>query len=711
MLVLALGALWLAALFFGVADGRRTQLGWVPLELSSAAGGARYPRILAVGQDVRSSSPLRSGDHLVAIDGSSLAGASAARVWRGIAGMARERGVALVTADRDGERFEVRMELTPTPYWWAFMPVSAASLAMGAFLYFRAAHWHLARPVLVASWAYAMAFAVESPARPPASSLAEALDWVGSVVGTPLLVWTAQALTRSALPVRLWQKALIGSVLVLQVADGAFAFYLPTSRSLQSVLGGATALTVLAGVMAGVTRAYRLSDALEQRQIRWLVLGFYVATFGIAVSNLTGGATSAGIGRLITAGLALALPISFVVAVAAYDFLDVDRLISATTSWSIVGLGLFAGALAGIPRIAAWVAPLLAIDPEPARFTLTLGLIGLAIPAHRALSALIDRGVFEQRHERMLGFEKMIDDIGGLGTLEELFRTVATRLEALLGCESIAIYVRDSVLFTPALVQGRAAPPAFEAHAPLVRQLGARSLPLAAEAAHCTAFERAALEMIAGAALVPIRRGASLAAFACLGRKRSGDIYTQEEIALLAAVANRCSELFTKLSAEVLLEEARTLQHSLRRYVPGAVAEELLNGRELAPEEREVSILFVDIRGYTSFAERRRADEIFSTLNAHTEAVSKTVMSRGGSVVEFNGDGMMAVFGAPRPLEQKERAAIEAARELVDAMRGELSVGVGIATGPAYVGSIRAADRWIWSAVGNTTNLGHGSKR
>jgi class 3 adenylate cyclase len=706
MLVPALGALWLAALFFGVSDGVRTEQGWAPLELSSAADETRFPTILAVGRDARASPPLQSGDRLVALEGTSLAGSSAARVWSGIAGAARERGFAALSAEREGGvRIDVRFELTPTPYWWAFLPVSVAVFAMGAFLLLRVPHWHLAQPVFVAAWAFAMAFAVESPARPPTSLLAETLDWIGSVIGVPLLVWTAQALTRSALPVRNWQKALVGVAVALQVADGAFAFYLPSGRSLQAALGGATALTVLAGVVAGVTRAYRLSDALERRQIRWLVLGFYVTTLGIAASNLTGGATSAGIGRLVTAGLSLALPLSFVVAVAAYDFLDVDRVISATASYSLVGVGLFAGALAGIPRVAEWVASPLDIDPEPARFALTLGLIGLAVPAHRALSARIDRQVFEQRHERRLGFERLIDEIGVLTTLEALFGAAADRLATLLGPESIAIYLRNGALFTPALVKGRTAPPAFEADGLLVRTLGTRSVPLAAEAASCADFEHAALDTIGAAVLLPIRRGAGLAAFACLGRKRSGDIYTHEEMALLAALANRCSELFTKLSTEALLEEARALQHSLRRYVPGAVAEEILSGRDLAPEEREVSVLFVDIRGYSSFAERRRADEIFSTLNTYTETVSGSVMARGGSVVEFNGDGMMAVFGAPKALEGKESAAVAAAREVVDSITGELSVGVGIATGPAYVGSIRAADRWIWSAVGNTTNL------
>ena len=77
---------------------------------------------------------------------------------------------------------------------------------------------------------------------------------------------------------------------------------------------------------------------------------------------------------------------------------------------------------------------------------------------------------------------------------------------------------------------------------------------------------------------------------------------------------------------------------------------------------------------------------------------------------------MMAVFGAPRELVHKERAAVEAGRAIVEAVGAlpvedtqggstKLSVGVGIATGEAFVGNIQAVDRLIWSAIGNTTNL------
>jgi adenylate cyclase len=180
---------------------------------------------------------------------------------------------------------------------------------------------------------------------------------------------------------------------------------------------------------------------------------------------------------------------------------------------------------------------------------------------------------------------------------------------------------------------------------------------------------------------------------------------------VLAALADRTALELQRFDQLEVVREGQAMQEALRRYVPGAVAEKVARGEELAPEEREVTVLFVDLRGYTSLAEGRRADEIFSTVNVYTERVSHLVRGAGGSVVEFNGDGMMAVFGAPEPLPEKERAAVRAARGIVaevgtlelDGLR--LSVGIGIATGEAYVGNIQAADRLIWSAIGNTTNL------
>jgi adenylate cyclase len=164
-----------------------------------------------------------------------------------------------------------------------------------------------------------------------------------------------------------------------------------------------------------------------------------------------------------------------------------------------------------------------------------------------------------------------------------------------------------------------------------------------------------------------------------------------------------------------LLREARALQESLRRYLPGALASSLARGK-VESGEREVSILFADLRSYTALSQGLPAEQIFAAVSRYAAIVSEAVSRHGGTVVEFAGDGMMAVFGAPDPLPDKERAAalsaLEIAREVEArelfpgaASAPERAVGIGVATGVAFVGTIHSVDRDIWSAIGNTTNL------
>jgi class 3 adenylate cyclase len=283
------------------------------------------------------------------------------------------------------------------------------------------------------------------------------------------------------------------------------------------------------------------------------------------------------------------------------------------------------------------------------------------------------------------------------------------RLHGLLRPEALVVYAREGDVFEPVFARGAAvAAPALAATSPLVAAVARRSTPLATARAlerpalGLSDFDRAAVEALGAAVVVPVRRGDALAAFVCLGPKRSGDVYTATDAALLAAVASRLGERLAQLG-----------ESELRRYVPGAVAERVARGEPLAAGEREVSVLFVDVRGYTSLAEGLRASEIFATVSRYTERASAVIGAHGGAVVEFHGDGLLAVFGAPDPLPHKERAAVAAARELVGAVEAlsaggagsALSVGVGIASGSAYVGNVQSHDREIWSVLGNTTNL------
>jgi class 3 adenylate cyclase len=333
----------------------------------------------------------------------------------------------------------------------------------------------------------------------------------------------------------------------------------------------------------------------------------------------------------------------------------------------------------------------------------------------------LERIFFAERQAFQDAIGRLVEEVHEVDAPGALAERVGSRLDALLRPDFCVVYAHGGEVFAPIFARRCPITPHFDEDQPLATLLARRVSAVDLERDRTLldgldAADRAALTGLGAAVLVPVVRDHALLAFVALGRKSSGDVYTSTDLALLGLLGGSISSSIRRFDDEELLREARTLQERLRQYVPASIADQLAQGRELEAGERVVSVLFADLRGYTSLAEGRSAEEIFRIVNRYTETVTSAVARHGGTVVEFNGDGMMAVFGAPEPLPDKERRALAAARQIVtdvSTLAGgaspaggvALAVGVGLATGSAYVGAIRSVDRNIWSAIGNTTNL------
>jgi adenylate cyclase len=155
------------------------------------------------------------------------------------------------------------------------------------------------------------------------------------------------------------------------------------------------------------------------------------------------------------------------------------------------------------------------------------------------------------------------------------------------------------------------------------------------------------------------------------------------------------------------------LRAQFARFAPPAVLDARVDPRGAPPARLEATVLFADLRGFTAAAERLGAEGVIALLNRYLGAMSDAVLDRGGTVVSFMGDGIMAVFGAPVALPDHADRAVAVARELVEdrlpafnAETGEaFALGVGVATGPVMSGTVGSARRIEYAAVGDTTNL------
>ena len=153
------------------------------------------------------------------------------------------------------------------------------------------------------------------------------------------------------------------------------------------------------------------------------------------------------------------------------------------------------------------------------------------------------------------------------------------------------------------------------------------------------------------------------------------------------------------------------------RFVNPHVVQELVSqgGLSRGGESRQISVLFSDIRGFTTLCEKRTPQEIVDLLNRYFTMQVEVVFRHGGSLDKFIGDCIMAFWGAPLDDPEHARHAVEAALEMAEVLQrfkhelgeqnADFDVGIGIHSGPAVVGLIGSQQRREYTAIGDTVNL------
>jgi adenylate cyclase len=176
----------------------------------------------------------------------------------------------------------------------------------------------------------------------------------------------------------------------------------------------------------------------------------------------------------------------------------------------------------------------------------------------------------------------------------------------------------------------------------------------------------------------------------------------------LVSLLARLKLQLQKTDYALKLERAR---HMLRRYLSPRVAnlaeEYSETGKVPPPEERQVSICFTDIRGFTALSETMDPSQLFASLSGHLRRQVELVYRYGGYVDKFNGDGIMAVFDGNDMVEKCCLCALSIMEDASRSNPGEekFPIGIGIHTGRVIVGNIGSPEHLDYSVIGATVNL------
>ena len=167
--------------------------------------------------------------------------------------------------------------------------------------------------------------------------------------------------------------------------------------------------------------------------------------------------------------------------------------------------------------------------------------------------------------------------------------------------------------------------------------------------------------------------------------------------------------------------ERERVRDVFSRFVPEPVVDEVLKNVDedlrLGGERELVTVLFSDVRGFTSFSETRSPEVVIDVLNRYLTSMTDVILKHGGTLVAFMGDGIMAVFGAPIPMDDHADRALAAAREMAgpalerfnEWLRASghgdgFKIGIGLNSGAVMAGNVGSERRLEYTVIGDTTN-------
>ncbi len=186
---------------------------------------------------------------------------------------------------------------------------------------------------------------------------------------------------------------------------------------------------------------------------------------------------------------------------------------------------------------------------------------------------------------------------------------------------------------------------------------------------------------------------------------------------LVALVSGYGVALSDRVGVEQL--EKQQARSMLSRNLPPDIVKEMLKtpiDAQLGSRRAELSVLFSDIRGFTTLSEKLDPEEVVNLLNQYLTVMTEIIFRHGGTVDKFEGDGILVFFGAPQPLEDHPERAVRTALEMRDRLAElqgpwqeqsdePLRIGVGIHTGEVMVGNIGSSRRMDYTVIGDTVNL------
>ncbi len=342
----------------------------------------------------------------------------------------------------------------------------------------------------------------------------------------------------------------------------------------------------------------------------------------------------------------------------------------------------------------------------------------------RPVDQVSDMTALRQDYEKLRLAHELHREVGLERNHHSLLEKILNIAFRLLAADTGVIFLGESdSQLSPAAVKHRqgVGSEVVVSETVLKRVVETRQAVLTADAildARFSSSESIVTQGIRSAMAVPLLANDVLKGVLFLDSRQKTNAFSEKDLKILSGIASQAAFALENAELSRKVEKEAVARAELSRFLSPAVAELVVRGEvELLRAGRlaEVTVLFADIRGFTTIAERESPQETVSMLNGFFSAMAKVVFAHEGNLDKFIGDCVMAVWGPPSAHPDDAARALRAALEMQEAVsalnelrvaegKPPLEVGIGVNTGQAVVGYMGSNDRHEFTAIGDSVN-------
>ncbi|MBI5507659.1 MAG: FHA domain-containing protein [Deltaproteobacteria bacterium] len=362
----------------------------------------------------------------------------------------------------------------------------------------------------------------------------------------------------------------------------------------------------------------------------------------------------------------------------------------------------------------------------PSPIDRTQVLLSNAVAALRPADEISDAALLRQRYERVRTAFTAVGELIEITDIAKLCRRILDAAFGLVGAETGAVMLFEAdeslVPWASRGPEGADGDEILISRTIVEQVIRQKEAVLASDALLDSRFKSSQsviLSKMRSLMCVPLINGDNVYGILHVGNSSRAAAFAEGDLELLGGIgAGGGVALANAFMAHRLAEEART-RESLGRFLSPVLVDQVIGNRldlKRGGVEREVTVMFADIRGFTALTEASKPADVVTLLNEYFDQMAEVVFAHGGLLDKFIGDALMAVWGTPVAGDDDAKRALAAAAEMQEGVasmnemrrdRGQvaIAIGIGLASGTCVAGAIGARRRMEYTVIGDAVNL------